>query len=223
MKYSQVPDIEVIDENDVIDDVYEKDHLLPKRRICCISISNDTNLTSDVFLADSNSNSITTTATTTTTTTNPTTVKMVKIFILSCLLVATFHAVSAWIVTPKSQLQRAAAMIAISTSIATAPLVANAHDFTGSYADPKHPNCLREVVVVGKSADVSGTDGTPGCPADGSGKKWDLKGKIYTRMQPIVFFVCFLAIFLHAMWEEMNADKHNLTLLETTTVCHIHF
>jgi hypothetical protein len=47
-------------------------------------------------------------------------------------------------------------------------------------ADPKHPNCLRIIKVTsdGMTADISGTDGTPGCPPDGSGKPWNLQGKI---------------------------------------------
>jgi hypothetical protein len=57
---------------------------------------------------------------------------------------------------------------------------ADAIDFTGSYDDPNHPNCLREVRVVSGSneADVSGTDGAPGCPPDGSGETWNLVGKV---------------------------------------------
>jgi hypothetical protein len=101
------------------------------------------------------------------------------------LIVASFQSVSAYMNNknnPQSALQKAAAIVTISAAIATAPMAANADlgvDFTGSYADPKHPNCLREVrIVSGNKADVSGTDGTPGCPTDGSGKKWDLVGKI---------------------------------------------
>lgn len=60
----------------------------------------------------------------------------------------------------------------------TAPLSAQAIDFTGDYADPIHPNCLRRVEVIGQKAAVSGTDGNPGCPADGSGKKWNLVGSV---------------------------------------------
>jgi len=32
--------------------------------------------------------------------------------------------------------------------------------------------------VDGEAAKISGTDGTPGCPADGSGKEWNLVGKV---------------------------------------------
>ena len=46
--------------------------------------------------------------------------------------------------------------------------------------DPKHPNCLRIIKVTndGTTADISGTDGTPGCPPDGSGTKWNLQGTV---------------------------------------------
>ncbi len=47
--------------------------------------------------------------------------------------------------------------------------------FTGEYADPNHPNCKRSIVVIDNGdAKVSGTDGDPGCPPDGSGKAWSL-------------------------------------------------
>jgi len=85
---------------------------------------------------------------------------------------------SAWIM-PKNMLERVAAVATISAVISGAPMAGNAVDFSGSYGDPNHPNCLREVQVVSPSlADVTGTDGTPGCPPDGSGRKWSLTGKI---------------------------------------------
>lgn len=76
--------------------------------------------------------------------------------------------------------RKAAAVATLSAALVGATLPANAAvDFSGSYADPNHPNCLREVQVVSPSnADVTGTDGTPGCPPDGSGRKWALTGKI---------------------------------------------
>jgi hypothetical protein len=48
--------------------------------------------------------------------------------------------------------------------------------FSGDYGDPNHPNCLRQVRVLadGTKALVSGTDGNPGCPIDGSGTQWKL-------------------------------------------------
>jgi hypothetical protein len=45
-------------------------------------------------------------------------------------------------------------------------------------ADPNHPNCLRIVSVDGTKASLKGTDGNPGCPADGSGNSWTLTGKV---------------------------------------------
>ena len=63
-----------------------------------------------------------------------------------------------------------------------APLPAEAFDpqtFNHQYTDPKHPNCKR-IVVVKKDgiAAISGTDGTPGCPEDGSGDVWRLVGEV---------------------------------------------
>lgn len=81
----------------------------------------------------------------------------------------------------------------ISAALIAAPLVSNAAGdlpaFAGNYADPNHPSCLRSIDVSGKTATLSGTDGNPGCPADGSGKEWSLKGtidgnKIYVDFSP---------------------------------------
>lgn len=68
---------------------------------------------------------------------------------------------------------------------AASPLPANAAEefdpktFNHQYSDPKHPNCKRIVVVKADGvAAVSGTDGTPGCPEDGSGNIWRLVGDV---------------------------------------------
>jgi hypothetical protein len=50
--------------------------------------------------------------------------------------------------------------------------------FSGSFSDPFHPNCKRQLVVNGNEVTLTGTDGNPGCPADGSGKEWTLKAVI---------------------------------------------
>ena len=39
-----------------------------------------------------------------------------------------------------------------------------------------HPNCKRIISMNGSSTKLKGTDGSPGCPADGSGKAWSLDG-----------------------------------------------
>ena len=71
------------------------------------------------------------------------------------------------------------------TTIVTAPVDAAAAEpfepstFSHQYNDPKHPNCKRIVVVKADgTAAVSGTDGTPGCPEDGSGNVWRLVGEV---------------------------------------------
>ena len=48
----------------------------------------------------------------------------------------------------------------------------------GYYSDPNHPNCQRIIEVAGTIASLTGTDGNPGCPSDGSGEVWTLKGKV---------------------------------------------
>jgi hypothetical protein len=108
----------------------------------------------------------------------PNVMKMAK-FIFSILMLATLMQIgSAWVL-PKDAFQKFAATATVGAVIASDPLAAKAKfDFTGSYSDPNHPNCLREIIVMGPKAVVSGTDGDPGCPADGAGKKWELLGKV---------------------------------------------
>ena len=104
--------------------------------------------------------------------------KMMKIFSVTCLTIVILQNASAWNL-PSMVFRKAAAVATISAAIASSPLAVSAVDFSGSYADPFHPNCRREVQVVSPSlADVTGTDGTPGCPPDGSGRAWSLTGKI---------------------------------------------
>jgi hypothetical protein len=50
--------------------------------------------------------------------------------------------------------------------------------FAGYYNDPNHPHCKRIVQVAGQVVAVSGTDGNPGCPPDGSGEPWTVDGQI---------------------------------------------
>jgi len=55
----------------------------------------------------------------------------------------------------------------------------NAALFNHQYSDPKHPNCKR--IIAAKSdgtASLSGTDGNPACPEDGSGTVWRLPGEV---------------------------------------------
>ncbi|CAB9502888.1 expressed unknown protein [Seminavis robusta] len=94
------------------------------------------------------------------------------------LLCLQYHA-NAWVLN-KEALQRAASVASISAVIVAAPMGADAVvDLAGSYSDPKHPNCLRVIEIKDKGrAAVSGTDGTPGCPPDGSGRVWNLEGKV---------------------------------------------
>lgn len=108
--------------------------------------------------------------------TRNTSITTMKIFatIITAALVYTSHA---WM--PLQTFQKIAAAASFSAALSTAPFIAHAAvDFTGSYADPFHPNCQRVVTVQGAAATLSGTDGNPGCPADGSGKAWKLTGNI---------------------------------------------
>jgi hypothetical protein len=67
----------------------------------------------------------------------------------------------------------------------------DAYIFAGYYSDPNHPNCQRIVQVAGYVAAISGTDGNPGCPSDGSGDAWTVDGQIETVEQSLVLTVDF--------------------------------
>ena len=100
---------------------------------------------------------------------------------IACILLVftLLQSTSGWAI-PKTMLHKAAALATLSAAIAAGPAVADTGiNFGGSYADPNHPNCLREVRMITPSqAAVTGTDGTPGCPPDGSGRPWSLTGKV---------------------------------------------
>lgn len=106
-----------------------------------------------------------------------------KLVTLAYLTTLFLPSIEAWVLS-KKKLQQAAEAAFVSASIAAAPLVANAVDFSGSYSDPSHPNCKRVIEVTKKRvngknvAKLSGTDGSPGCPAGGSGTEWELTGKV---------------------------------------------
>jgi len=77
-----------------------------------------------------------------------------------------------------------AATATAGVAVAFAPLLPaeaafNPQTFNHQYEDPKHPNCKR-IVVVKKDgvAAISGTEGKPGCPEDGSGEVWRLVGEV---------------------------------------------
>ena len=99
--------------------------------------------------------------------------------IIFCILF--LHPVRSWTINPKPEamIQKATAA-AFAAVLLAGPQVADAVDFNGNYADPKHQNCLRSIQVPGGSttAQVSGTDGTPSCPKDGTGRPWKLTGTI---------------------------------------------
>ena len=108
-------------------------------------------------------------------------VNMTKVCFIFSLVSAIIFTASGWLFpSPRLALERAASIASISAVLSTSPLVAKAVDFSGSYADPFHPNCQRVIVVPKGSneAKLKGTDGNPGCPADGSGTAWQLSGKV---------------------------------------------
>lgn len=114
---------------------------------------------------------------------------MMKCFLVACLLgvviLCSTRTCRSWAIVPKvgGAVKKAASIATVATVVGTAPIVAGAAvdvDFSGSYADPFHQNCQRVIVVEKGStvASLSGTDGNPACPPDGSGRPWKLTGKV---------------------------------------------
>lgn len=105
-----------------------------------------------------------------------------KSSLLASLLLLAVGSTNAWVTPTRRFLEGAATAAGIAGAVALAPITANAIEgsfFSHQYEDPKHPNCKR-IVVVRPDATValSGTDGNPGCPADGSGNIWRLSGEV---------------------------------------------
>jgi hypothetical protein len=100
--------------------------------------------------------------------------------VLTCFFAAMVCTTEALVFPNKAleKVAKAASVASISAAIAMAPLAVNAADFNGAFADPFHPNCQRFISANGAEASLKGTDGTPGCPVDGSGREWQLTGKI---------------------------------------------
>lgn len=69
----------------------------------------------------------------------------------------------------KKTLQNAASAATVGAAIVSAPLVSNAIDYSGTFDDPNHPNCIRRIENIGKIATIEGTDGNPDCKPNGKG------------------------------------------------------
>mmetsp|Transcript_45821 Transcript_45821/g.84013 ORF Transcript_45821/g.84013 Transcript_45821/m.84013 type:complete len:165 (+) Transcript_45821:54-548(+) len=66
---------------------------------------------------------------------------------------------------------------------AAAPLLSNAlpavaAPWAGKYTDPNHPGCKREIAVNGKTLEIKGTDGKPGCGPGIEEKAWTLSARL---------------------------------------------
>lgn len=101
-------------------------------------------------------------------------------FYTSVLFASLLGSASAWVLS-KENIQKATAAAGISAALVASPLPGMAFDSTeiaGYYNDPNHPNCQRIIEVAAPKATISGTEGNPGCPANGSGRVWTLYGKV---------------------------------------------
>ena len=106
-------------------------------------------------------------------------------FVTFFLVVLLFSSTTAWSVVPKTRQEflQGMATATLATTLLPSNAAAAATDspavFNHQYSDPKHPNCRRIVSAkMDGTATVSGTDGTPGCPEDGSGTVWRLPGEV---------------------------------------------
>jgi hypothetical protein len=117
-----------------------------------------------------------------TTTTTPTPTRFFTIattIVLSCLVTPT-HAWNGPQVIANQVIAFAAATTTATSRLSSTTMMNSnnaAVNMSGSYADPNHPNCKRIIEVVDDTvATLTGTDGNPGCPPDGSGDPWTLTG-----------------------------------------------
>jgi len=115
-----------------------------------------------------------------------------KIPFVFCLAILLTSSTYAWTSRPQQQPQPPKAVVTrhdffqslLVGAVVAVPIVTNAAPFdpatfSHQYNDPKHPNCKRIVVVKPDgTVNLSGTDGTPGCPEDGSGNVWRLVGEV---------------------------------------------
>mmetsp|Transcript_95968 Transcript_95968/g.143703 ORF Transcript_95968/g.143703 Transcript_95968/m.143703 type:complete len:160 (-) Transcript_95968:12-491(-) len=102
---------------------------------------------------------------------------MVKALAFICLFMAALRATGAGLFPASSSFDNVLSIASAAVAVFF-PTGVHEVDFSGSYADPNHPNCLREIKVEDLVADINGTDGNPGCPLDGSGDPWELTGTV---------------------------------------------
>ncbi|EKX44660.1 hypothetical protein GUITHDRAFT_152936 [Guillardia theta CCMP2712] len=79
-------------------------------------------------------------------------------------------------------ISRRSALLLAGLSLISRPVLADdSFSFDGSYSDPKHPGCARNVMSKNDNeAEISGVDGNPGCSAGNADvqKPWRLNGKV---------------------------------------------
>lgn len=103
----------------------------------------------------------------------------VVLILLSVVLIAKES--NAWVidVAPRIKAFAGKAMCTgIAISICLSPVHATAAEFAGSYSDPFHPSCSREIQVNGNTAVLLGEDGNPECGRGATIKSWKLLGKV---------------------------------------------
>ena len=106
-----------------------------------------------------------------------------KVALYSSIVFLCSSAAQAWTMPCVKDVQAWAVAAGVAAAVCVSPPAAHAEfdptTYSHQYADPKHPNCKRIVIVrEDGTAALSGTDGTPGCPADGSGNVWRLVGEV---------------------------------------------
>uniref|UniRef100_A0A7S3L6I4 Uncharacterized protein n=1 Tax=Amphora coffeiformis TaxID=265554 RepID=A0A7S3L6I4_9STRA len=124
-----------------------------------------------------------------------------KTFSTVTLFAALVSTGNAWTVPSKEQLREAVTAGSVVASLVAAPLVSNALDFSGTYDDPNHPFCVREIENIGRIATIHGTDGNPGCSKNGKGNEFDLLAQVTDKEIAIDFTPKGGPEFVVAKWE----------------------
>ena len=115
-------------------------------------------------------------------------ITMTRIFSFLTLVTTLVSTCNAWIVPSKEQLRKALAAGTVGASLVATPLMSNALDFSGTYDDPNHPFCVREIENIGRIATIHGTDGNPGCAKNGKGNnEFDLLAQVTDKEIAIDF------------------------------------
>lgn len=73
---------------------------------------------------------------------------------------------------------RRAALMGLTPALLPAASFAQVPAWQGSYEDPEHPGCKREVRVEGMQVKIDAAEGKPGCGNGEKEREWSVTGKL---------------------------------------------